>query len=117
MVRHHFVHGGLRRASMDCSATEAPSPIGRSTAHAAHRQSGHPREAADCVPCAETVDTSIFIEDFTTCRRLRANDPNLTEGARITGAPESGYLGVILAILLPCIPRPAISPFWPKTKA
>src|SRR6478736_5911486 len=27
------------------------------------------------------------------------------------------YFGVIFVILLPCMPRPAISPFCPKTKA
>ncbi len=47
-----------------------------------------PREAADRVPCAETEETGIFIEDFTTCRPLRANrrlgSPDLTEGARNT---------------------------------
>ena len=51
-------------------------------------RAGTPREAADRVPCAATADTGIFIEDFTTCRRLRANrrrgSPDLTEGARNT---------------------------------
>src|SRR4029453_6667460 len=31
--------------------------------------------------------------------------------------PRARYFGVIFVILLPCMPRPAISPFWPKTKA
>ena len=31
------------------------------------------------------------------------------------GVPDAGYFGWIFAILLPCSPRPAISPFWPKT--
>ena len=39
------------------------------------------------------------------------------EDVRNAGGPTSGYLGVIFVILLPCIPRPAISPFCPKTKA
>jgi hypothetical protein len=32
-------------------------------------------------------------------------------------AARQSYLGLILLILLPWIPRPAISPFWPKMKA
>ena len=39
------------------------------------------------------------------------------EGVRNAGGVTSVYLGVIFVILLPCIPRPAISPFCPKTKA
>ena len=27
------------------------------------------------------------------------------------------YFGLILVILLPCMPSPAMSPFWPKMKA
>ena len=42
---------------------------------------------------------------------------NHTQGGRNTGSIESSYLGVILLILLPCMPRPAISPFCPKTQA
>jgi hypothetical protein len=45
-------------------------------------------EVADRAPCAATVDTGIFIEDFTTCRPVAgeplACSPDLTEGARNT---------------------------------
>ena len=34
-----------------------------------------------------------------------------------TALPRGLYLGVILVILLPCTPSPAMSPFWPKMKA
>jgi hypothetical protein len=34
---------------------------------------GRPREAADSVPGATTMDTGMFIEDFTTCRGSGAN--------------------------------------------
>ena len=34
-----------------------------------------------------------------------------------SGSGGTSYFGVIFVILLPWIPRPAISPFWPKTNA
>jgi hypothetical protein len=49
---------------------------------------GHLREAAVRVPGVTTMDTAVFIEKFTACRRLRANrrrsSPHLTWGARNT---------------------------------
>jgi hypothetical protein len=53
----------------------ASAPLRGSTAHAADHPNGHPREAAHRVPCAETVDAGIFIEDFTTCRRVAREPP------------------------------------------
>ena len=62
-----------------------------------------------------------FIEDCdhvpAVCARTADAASGLTESAPHTGGVTSGYLGVIFVILLPCIPRPAISPFCPKTKA
>ena len=58
----------------------------------------------------------LFFAEWCGLRAAPAASPNLTEAYNIRGI-ESGYLGVILLILLPCMPRPAISPFCPKTKA
>ena len=50
--------------------------------------------------------------------RLLSRDIPLTsmEGSDAIGADVS-YLGSIFVTLLPWIPIPAISPFWPKMKA
>jgi hypothetical protein len=75
---------GLPRASMDfCGIADrkVDGTCGRSP-------DGHLRWAADRVPGVTTMDTAVFVENFTTCRRLRANrrrsSPNLTEGIRNT---------------------------------
>ena len=63
----------------------------------------------------------LFIEDCAhvpaVCPRTAEAAHGLTEGARNAGGGMKGYLGVIFLILLPCMPRPAISPFCPKTTA
>jgi hypothetical protein len=59
-----------------------------------------------------------FLEDCYYVPAVCARTADAAPG-RASGMPglRSGYLGVIFVILLPCIPRPAISPFCPKTKA
>jgi hypothetical protein len=51
------------------------------------------------------------------CLRPDGGRPQFQWGSRCATQRAESYFGVIFVILLPCMPRPAISPFWPKTKA
>jgi hypothetical protein len=49
---------------------------------------------------------------------LRSLNGIRTKRTVVPGPPvDARYLGLILVILFPWIPRPAMSPFWPKMKA
>ena len=81
---------GLPRTLMDfcvIAARKVDGTCGRSP-------DGHLRGAADRVPGVTTMDTAVFIEKFTTCRRLRANrrpsSPHMTWGARNTVGDRTG---------------------------
>ena len=98
---------GLRRASMDFSATVAASPIGGSTAPGADHPSGHARRLCRPRAVCGQLRMGRFIGYFARSAGLPANhrreSPTMTEGARNT----VGFKAV------PETPLAAASPPWP----